>query len=244
MFVAFLDESGDHNLKTIDSTYPIFTLAACIFDFDYYFEGVEKELDTIKVKHFGTRKVILRSYDIRKQKGQFRSLVDITKRTAFYEELDKFIENLEFKIIAAVIDKSKLKSSYRTPSDPYNLCFQFIMERLCMFVGRKNEKVVMRMESRESHNDKVLAEDYENFKNKGNTMIKPEEVREKLIDLSFNKKSQNIGGHQIADLAAYPIGIHIFQPKRDNPAFQIVEKKFHTRLGTRQYINYGLKIFP
>jgi len=52
MFVAFLDESGDHNLKTIDSTYPIFTLAACIFDFDYYFEGVEKELDTIKVKHF------------------------------------------------------------------------------------------------------------------------------------------------------------------------------------------------
>jgi len=215
MFVAFLDESGDHNLKTIDSTYPIFTLAACIFDFDYYFEGVEKELDTIKVKHFGTRKVILRSYDIRKQKGQFRSLVDITKRTAFYEELDKFIENLEFKIIAAVIDKSKLKSSYRTPSDPYNLCFQFIMERLCMFVGRKNEKVVMRMESRESHNDKVLAE-----------------------------KSQNIGGHQIADLAAYPIGIHIFQPKRDNPAFQIVEKKFHTRLGTRQYINYGLKIFP
>ena len=100
------------------------------------------------------------------------------------------------------------------------------------------------MESRESHNDKVLAEDYENFKNKGNTMIKPEEVREKLIDLSFNQKSQNIGGHQIADLAAYPIGIHIFQPKRDNPAFQIVEKKFHTRLGTRQYINYGLKIFP
>jgi len=244
MFVVFLDESGDHNLKTIDSSYPIFCLSACIFDFDYYFKEVENKLDSIKIKHFGTREVIVRSYDIRKQKGQFRSLVDITKRTAFYEELDKFIENLEFKIIAAVIDKSKLKSSYRIPEDPYDLCFQFIMERLCMFIGKKNEKIVMRMESRETHNDRVLAEDYENFKNKGNTMIQPEEVREKLIDLSFNQKSQNIAGHQIADLAAYPIGIHIFQPKRDNPAFQIVEKKFHTKPGTKQYLNYGLKVFP
>lgn len=244
MFVAFLDESGDHNLKTIDSTYPIFCLAACVFDFDYYFEKVEKELDAIKIKYFDTREVIVRSYDIRKQKGQFKSLVDVAKRTAFYEELDNFVENLDFKIIAAVIDKTKLKNSYQTPNDPYDLCFQFIMERLCMFIGRKTEKVVIRMESRESHNDKVLAEDYENFKNKGNRMIEPGEIREKLIDLSFNQKSQNIVGHQIADLVAYPIGIHIFQPKRDNPAFHIIEKKFHKKPGTTQYINYGLKIFP
>lgn len=171
-------------------------------------------------------------------------MVDITKRTAFYENLDKFVESLEFKIIAAVIDKTKLKSSYRTPDDPYDLCFQFIMERLCMLIGRKSEKVVIRMESRETHNDKVLAEDYENFKNKGNSMIPPEEVRAKLIDLSFNQKSQNVAGHQIADLVAYPIGIHVFQSKRDNPAFQIIEKKFHTKPGDSQYLNYGLKVFP
>jgi len=102
----------------------------------------------------------------------------------------------------------------------------------------------MRMESRETHNDKVLAEDYENFKKNGNRMIPAEEVRKKLIDLSFNQKSQNIAGHQIADLVAYPIGIHVFQPKRENPAFQIITKKLHTKLGTKQYLNYGLKVFP
>lgn len=244
MLAVFLDESGDHNLKTIDSSYPIFCLTACIFDFDYYFKEVEKVINHLKVKYFGTREVILRSYDIRKQKGQFKLLVDITKRTAFYEELDQFVKNLNFKIIAAVIDKTKLKSSYKIPQDPYDLCFKFIMERLCMFVGRRNEQVIMRMESRETHNDKVLAEDYENFKESGNRMIPAEEVREKLVDLSFNQKSQNIAGHQIADLVAYPIGTHVFQPKRENPAFQIVSEKLHTKTGTKQYLNYGLKTFP
>lgn len=244
MLAVFLDESGDHNLKTIDSSYPIFCLTACIFDLDYYFKEVERSIDLLKIKHFGKRDIILRSYNIRKQKDQFKLLVDITKRTAFYEDLDKFIGKLEFKIIAAVIDKTKLKSSYRTPKDPYDLCFQFIMERLCMFIGRKNEQAIMRMESRETHNDKVLAEDYENFKKDGNRMIPAEEVRKKLIDLSFNQKSQNIAGHQIADLVAYPIGIHFFRPKRENPAFQIIIGKLHTKIGSKQYLNYGLKMFP
>jgi len=244
MFAVFLDESGDHNLKTIDSTYPIFCLAACIFDFDYYHSKVEKKLDKIKIKHFGTTDPIVRSYDIRKQRKQFKSLVDLRKRTSFYQDLDKFIKTLDFKIIAAVINKSKLKSNYRTPDDPYDLCFQFIMERLCMYIGRSGQKAIMRIESRETHNDKILAEDYENFRKTGNQLIKPDEVKEKLTDLSFNQKSQNIVGHQIADLVAYPIGIHVFHPTRDNPAFEIIKKKIHTKSNTNIYLNYGLKVFP
>lgn len=244
MLAVFLDESGDHNLLKIDSTYPIFCLTACIFNFDYYHNEVEKKLDELKIKYFGNRDVILRSYDIRKQKREFKSLVDITKRTAFYQDLDQFIEKMDFKVISAVIHKNKLKDSYRTPDSPYDLCFKFIMERICMYIGRKSEKAIMRMESRETHNDKVLAEVYENFKSKGNTMLPPEEVREKLIDLSFNQKSQNVAGHQIADLIAYPIGTHIFQPDRNNPAFKVIEAKFHTKPNTKTYLNYGLKLFP
>ncbi|HCB35264.1 MAG TPA: DUF3800 domain-containing protein, partial [Candidatus Taylorbacteria bacterium] len=36
MKVMFLDESGDHSLDKIDASYPMFVLAGCIFDFEYY----------------------------------------------------------------------------------------------------------------------------------------------------------------------------------------------------------------
>ncbi|OGM26684.1 hypothetical protein A2692_05630 [Candidatus Woesebacteria bacterium RIFCSPHIGHO2_01_FULL_39_95] len=244
MLVMFLDESGDHNLKIIDKSYPVFCLAGCIFDFDYYIKNVEDKIEKLKIKHFNSREVILRSYYIRKQKGQFNSLVDSQKRELFYNDLSKLISSLDFKIIAAVILKEKLKNNYSTPSDPYDLCFQFILERLCMFIGRKNEVAIMRMESRETHNDKILAEDYEHFRSNGNNIIKAEEVRMKLADLSFNQKSQNVAGHQIADLIAYPVGSKILNPTKQNKTFEVIKDKFHTKPGTKSFLNYGLKIFP
>ena len=245
MYIMFLDESGDHNLKKIDKSYPIFCLTGCIIEFNYYNQVFEKEVDKLKIKHFRTRDIIIRSYDIRKQKGEFAILVDKKKRGAFYLDLDRLIENLQFTVIASVINKLKLKERYSEPSDPYDLCFQFIMERFCMFLGEKRDVGIMRMESREAHNDRMLAEDFEAFRREGDgRFIKPEEAQRKLVDLSFNQKTQNIAGHQIADLVAYPIGSHVLHPKRENIAFKIIEGKLHRKRGTNRYISYGLKIFP
>lgn len=70
MKVIFLDESGDHSLNKIDQSYPMFVLAGCIFDFEYYVQTVEPAVDNLKTKHFGNANIILRSYDIRKQKKE------------------------------------------------------------------------------------------------------------------------------------------------------------------------------
>lgn len=244
MQIMFLDESGDHSLDKIDRSYPIFVLAGCVFEIDVYNALVEPEIDKLKVKHFGNRDIILRSYNIRKQKDQFLSLIDTNKRKLFLEELHKLISELDFIVIAAVINKEKLKNTYNIPMNPYNLCLQFIMERYLMFLGQKADSGIMRIESRESHNDQILAEVYERFRSKGNNMFKPDEIRRKLLDLSFNQKNQNIAGHQIADLVAYPIGRYVLDPQKDNSPFTIIEKKFHRKKGMIGYLNYGLKIFP
>lgn len=88
MKVMFLDESGDHRLDKVDQSYPMFVLTGCIFDLDYYNQVVEPKINKLKQKYFGKIDVILRSYDIRKQKGDFCSLVDREKREAFTEELN------------------------------------------------------------------------------------------------------------------------------------------------------------
>lgn len=208
MKLMFLDESGDHSLleDKIDKSYPMFVLVGCIFDLDYYSKVVEPEINRLKVKYFNDSSIILRSYDIRKQKNSFASLVDKKKRDLFLNDLDKILSSLQFTVIAAAINKFKLIKTYSSPANPYHLCFQFILERAIMFLGRNNDSIILRTESRETHNDKLLAAVYENFRMKGNKFIKPEEVRNKFTDLSFNQKTQNVIGHQIADLVAYPIG--------------------------------------
>jgi len=239
--VMFLDESGDHSLDKIDNSYPMFVLAGCIFDFDYYSTVVEPKINELKIKHFGKIDIILRSYDIRKQKGAFSCLVDKKKRETFYIDLNNLMKSLDFKIIAAAINKSKLKAQYSDPSNPYNLCLQFILERAVMFLGRSSDKLIFRIESRETHNDRKLAEVYEKFRITDN-YFKKEEIQSKLVDLSFNQKTQNIVGHQIADLVAYPIGVSILDDKRENKAFEIIKTKFHNKNG--DYKNCGLKVFP
>ena len=238
----FLDESGDHSLEKIDNSYPMFVLAGCVFDLDYYSTVAEPKINELKIKYFGKTNIILRSYDIRKQKKDFACLVDRKRREAFYQDLDDLIKSLDFKIIAAAIHKTKLKNQYSQPGNPYNLCLQFILERSVMFLGKTGEKLIFRIESRETHNDKKLAEVYEEFRLKDHSYFKGEEIRSKFIDLSFNQKNQNIAGHQIADLMAYPIGVSVLDEKRENKAFEIVKIKFHGKNGV--YQNYGLKIFP
>lgn len=244
MKVMFLDESGDHSLDKIDASYPMFVLAGCIFDFDYYTNVVEPEIKKLKLKYFQTHTTILRSYDIRKQKGDFSVLVEKKIRDAFYSELDTLIASLNFSIIAAVINKTRLKNQYVSPDNPYHLCFQFILERSTMYLGRSNEKMILRIESRETHNDQKLAQVYEDFRNVDHQMFKKEEIQSKLVDLSFNQKIQNIVGMQLADLVAYPIGRWALDKLKENKAFLYIEKKFHRNPKGIDYLNYGLKIFP
>lgn len=241
MKIMFLDESGDHSLEKVDNTYPIFVLAGCIFDFDYYHSIVEPSIQALKRKHFGNADIILRSYDIRKQKKDFAVLVDKNKREGFYADLNKEMSGLKYTIIAAAINKHDFKRQYSDPADPYHLCFRFIMERAIMFIGREKESLMFRIESRETHNDRKLAGEYENFK-KGTPIFKVEEIQSKFADLSFNQKSQNVIGMQVADLVAYPIGKWIMDGKRENKAFDIVKTKIHSKGGN--ILGYGLKVFP
>ena len=242
----FLDESGDHGLieEKIDKSYPMFVLAGCVFDFDDYSKIVEPKIDALKVKYFDRKDIILRSYDIRKQKRDFVKLVDRKLREQFYLDLNASLKSLNFTVIAAAVNKFSLIKQYKTPANPYDLCFQFILERAIMFLGRSSEQMILRAESRETHNDKQLAKVYEYFRENGNSYsIKTDEVKSKFVDLSFNQKTQNVVGHQIADLVAYPIGRWVLDKTKENKAFtEVIEPKFHRK--NASYNNCGLKIFP
>jgi len=59
-------------------------LAFCIFNKQTYSESLVKKLKHFKFKYFGHDMVILHENEIRKDKGDFRTLKQYYKRRGFY----------------------------------------------------------------------------------------------------------------------------------------------------------------
>lgn len=74
-YQPFLDESGDHGLKTIDPNFPVFVLTGLLFSNASY-RGVCKRVDAFKQKFFGSTGVILHRRDMRKYERGFEILFD------------------------------------------------------------------------------------------------------------------------------------------------------------------------
>ncbi len=243
MYKIFLDESGDHNLKVVDPNHPVFALAGCIFEENYYSEQVIKSVNELKIKYFNLTEVILHSRDIRKQETKpFLALRQREVREKFYEDMNDLFRELYLTIIASVIDKYKLKEQYGNRSDnPYHLSLGFIMERYAIFLREKGETGSMTIESRTSTDNNLLYIAYSKVMLQGTGFMRADEFQKRIKDLIFIPKKENEIGTQLADLIAYPIATHIL-PDRDKKAFEVIKTKIRAKGG--KIYGYGLKVFP
>ncbi len=89
-FVVYVDESGDHGLKSMEATYPVFVLAFCIFNKTEYAKVITPRLQEFKFRYFGHDMVVLHEHEIRKPKGPFTILFDADVRQNFMTDLTKF----------------------------------------------------------------------------------------------------------------------------------------------------------
>lgn len=136
-YLVFVDESGDHGLVSIDPDYPVFVLDFCIVRKDHYANFVTPKLQEFKFTHFGHDLVILHEHDIRKKKPPFKFLENRKKTGIFMEDLSRLIDEADFTIIAAVIDKRQHAATYKRPINPYDLALRLCMERTYLFLKRK-----------------------------------------------------------------------------------------------------------
>jgi hypothetical protein len=244
-YVLFIDESGDHNLKNIDSEFPIFCLAGCVFERGYYREIVRPKVDNFKKQFWGRNDVILVSHKIRKHQGDFAFLDNKEKRDCFYGAINDLINDLIFNIIAIVILKQRHLDQYGIVAiNPYDLSLEFIMERFSMMMRSKNKKEdgYMIAESRGKNEDKLLKDEYMRLKTIGTKYLNPINI----TSFWMEKKDENIAGLQIADLVAYPIATKIYRPTDTNPAFNVLQHKILSSSKSKgdTILGYGLKIFP
>ena len=240
-YIIYVDESGDHGLKSIDPDYPIFVLAFCIFHKLKYSKNVVPALQQFKFKYFGHDIVVLHEREIRKDRGIFKFLNTKTKKGAFLYDLTNIVQDAPFSLIVSVIKKDLLAHQYVYPGNPYHIAMAFGLERAFKFLKHKGQ------------DDKIT---HVVFEKRGNREDNDLELEFRRVcaganwfgchlpfDIVFASKKINSGGLQFADLVARPVGLSILRPEQQNRAFDVLKGKFYC--DSNKNINgWGLKCFP
>lgn len=244
-FVLFMDESGDHNLRSVDPNYPVFCLAGCVFERRYYHRIVRPRIDSFKMRFWNTTQVILHSRDIRKHHGAFSFLDDDDQRREFYGALNQLVCGLDFTVLAVVILKRPLLNQYgRWARHPYHLSLEFILERYSLLMRRRGSRSTgyVLVESRGKREDQVLKEEYRRLTGTGTFY----QDLDNITGFWMEKKAANLAGLQVADLVAYPVAVKVLRPYAEQKAFDVLVEKIDAApgRGRRRLLGYGLKVFP
>jgi hypothetical protein len=240
-YIVYADESGDHNLVSIDQAYPVFVLSCCIFNKKEYAARVVPALKELKFDIFGHDAVIFHEREIRQQEGPFNILRDRDFQQQFYEKMNSFVETMPVNVVACAIKKYDLRQRYFEPDSPYHLALGLCLERIATFLTKKNQQdkiIHLIVESRGKKEDDELELEFLR-------VVKHVELPNKLsfrlsnikFSLKFVSKQANMAGKQIADLIARPIGRYVIDPSQENRAVEIIKK----RISANQW---RLKIFP
>jgi len=239
--VVYLDEVGNPTLEAEDRDFPVFAVVLFVCDSDCYVHQVVPAANRLKFQFFGHEGVVLHSRDIRKAQRDFGFLTDSEKRTAFYEAINALMGGCDYRLIAVAINKTQLAARYVYPTDPYELALTFALERLLpLLEGIGQNAVRMIAEKRGRREDRELHNAFQRVVTTGTQFVEGARFRQVQFTLEFIPKAMNVIGHQMADLAAYPIARHVLDPSKRNPAFEIVRPKIYRGPGWVR----GLKIFP
>lgn len=244
--LCFIDESGDHSLEVIDPEYPMFVLGGCITEMDYYKKVITIEVDNFKKHLFGTKDIILHTADIVRRRREFRKLTDPTFREQFYEETNKLMQKLDYKIVACCIKKDDHLKQYGIAAmDPYLLSLRVIAERFVYEVQThgKGTRGIIIAESRDETLDNMLRLAWMELRTSGTEYVTATDIRENIEqDLKIRDKKKNIHGLQMADLIVSPIGRQVLgkPPKAD---WNTIKNKFRKN-AAGNYWGFGLVVLP
>lgn len=240
-YIVYVDESGDHSLSKFYSEFPVFVLSFCIFSKKEYIGQIVPELQRIKFKHFGHDMVVFHEREIRKASGPFAFLTDSARRQEFMADLNGWVEQSPFAIIAVVIRKEDFAKKHPDGRNPYHFAMRLGLERVKKHL-RKREPVLrpthIVFEERGKREDDELELEFRRVCDAEN--YRSESLPFQMV---FAAKKINSSGLQLADLTARPVGRYVMNPVQGNRAFEIIQKKLD-RSKSGKIEGYGLKMYP
>lgn len=233
-YIVFADESGDHGLVSVDPQFPVFALVFVTMRKDDYLKQVLIPFEELKFQIWGHDQVVFHESDIRKERGDFALLrTDRQLREGFLQRLSEIIAAADFKIVASVIDKQRLKTKYNDPYNPYEIALLFSMERTLKFLDSQQQSSSLchlLLEARGKTEDNELElELLRILANQSSWGYRSVDFSNSNFRHRFLDKKSNCSGLQLADLVARPIALRTLRPLQPNRAFDILAPKIYER---------------
>ena len=240
-YYLYLDECGDQNLASFDSSFPIFTLCGVLVS-ENRLSDFENEINSIK-REFWDDNVIFHSREIRKHQKRFVNLNDTTIKNQFYSRINSLLSQKGvYVVVCCAVPKIPCIEKFGCEIDIYGTALSYVLQRSIFYLDEveRNGKLRIIVEKRGKREDRNLRDYYNRILETGVKYCSEERMKSHIHNFNFSAKSENINGLQIADLIAYPLSRHVLYPDKDNPAFDIVEPNIYVSEGKR----LGLKVFP
>jgi Protein of unknown function (DUF3800) len=238
--VAFIDESGDFELRNINPAYPVCAQCALTCTIDDYLADAVPNLMNIKYSFFGNECIVFHGHKIRKQGPPFDILRHGKTKLEFISAIEWALSNLRGCFIVAAVHKQRHVEQYINPHNPFFLSLQFLLERLYAHWEKEmlsGERLLCVFEARGKVEDRRTREWFEAICNGRNYR-----GRNFAFDIDFREKGQNVIGHQYADLVAYAACKYVQTGDEERADWKAIKGKLRAVNG--QYLGHGLKIFP
>lgn len=260
-YIIFIDESGnanlDHAIKAnrkgfrVNESEKHFTITACTIAMND-FESVKDMVMDLKRKYWDDalfnyngkiKRICFHSREIRGRNEAFSP--NIIDYSCFISDLSDLMIKIPIVLYASHIDKELHVKQYIMPKTPYDLCMNFVLERIMLDIGA-DKKCIIILESRGHKEDEILLDDIKHLIDFGNNYHRAT-LFKKIKGVYFNPKwcknandQTSYWGLELSDLYAYPIYKH-FAYGNDDQAYTTLLQKFSHY---PDYIGKDLKSFP
>ena len=166
----YIDESGHHRYMLAgDVKERYLCLCGIIIEKNEYVENIIPRIEAIRSLFYPDPdfKPAIHLDEIINKKGSFTKLKDPEVEKKFNELLFSLYSEVDYKIIAVVIDKARHYNQYVTPEHPYHYCLTCLLERYYKFLAQNRSRGDVMAEVRGKKEDAKLKDVYDNFYNNG-----------------------------------------------------------------------------
>jgi len=211
-FRLYVDEVGNHDLTNCEAeNRRQLSLTGVAVDLAYARDVLTPKFDDLKRRYFtadpDAEPVIFHRSEMKYRQGAFAVLRDPETCARFDAELYALLEELDFVVLTAVIDKLAHREKYKVwRAHPYHYCMEVLLERYARWLREKRSIGDVMAESRGRKEDKALKQAFSFHYERGCGYVSAQDMKRALTsgELKVKPKPANIAGLQLADLVAHP----------------------------------------
>lgn len=255
----YVDEVGNADLGASDHpNHRYLSLTGVILDLDHVKTTVFPRLEDLKGRYFDSHPdepIIFHRKELVNRRPPFHTLRNREIEDRFNTELLALLQELEYVVIAATIDKLEHRQRYQVwKFDPYHYCLAVLLERFVLWLRRKDARGDVLAESRGGGEDRRLKSSFEGLYGAGTQFVDAAAFQACLTSsqLKVKPKNNNIAGLQLADMIAHPVYRGMLRQREGGSSavtfgeriFEIVEREKLNRSPQGKIEGWGLKWLP